>query len=529
MAKTKKKFKNTKVGGILNKIGGIFKVPDSKKLNLGANAGGSLQKQGPTPQIGQNSVVKNVGSTIAGQVKGVKNSNVPAPISSSKFIGPVKPQSKANSSGVSSGVQYGPFQPAYEGPSINTKTGASTYNGSGNSGLLENGSDALNNPATFEAQPSYQPTQTITNRDVTSTTPNLPNSNVIGGNADFYNQYLEPIVPLSEQKVLDEEKTTFDTMLEKYLDVQDEGDNREKTYKDLEEEMQIEEKKRKADEVANRINTINAQAEANQLSLIGQGRGIPEAIIGGQSAQIAREAAIRVLPLSAEYAAAKGDFEYAQDRLDKMYQIRVADIDARTATQTKIIEWSKQFADKDTARKLDKIDEQNRFRQEDQKQLEKYQWEFMGDALKNGQTSLASKFKLLDVNSKTFRQDLLNLRSQLREPAKASGGGSGIGTNSYIVKVGDTGRNIAASLGLTWETLNALNPGVNWDKLRPNQKLNINTGDLPTPKEDNGLTDVQLRQEIRQVISTDEFKQLTKSQKEDYILSQGGDPLDYEY
>ena len=277
------------------------------------------------------------------------------------------------------------------------------------------------------------------NRVITSTTPNLPNSNVIGGNADFYNQYLEPVVPLSQQAVEDQKQSDFDNMLADFMDNQ--APSKEKTYKDLEQEVQLAEKKQKADEIANRISTINAQAEANQLSLIGQGRGIPEAIIGGQSAQIAREAAIRVLPLSAEYAAAKGDFEYAQDRLDKMYQIRVADIDAKTAYQNKIIEYTYNFADKKTQAKLEAIKEQNKLKQEDQKQLEKYQWEFMGDALKNGQTSLASKFKLLDVNSKTFRQDLLNLRSQLREPAKESSGGSLL---KYTVQDGDEPEKIAA-------------------------------------------------------------------------------------
>lgn len=63
----------------------------------------------------------------------------------------------------------------------------------------------------------------------------------------------------------------------------------------------------------NQLNTVVANAQAAQLAVTGQGRGIPETIIGGQQAQIAKEAAIQALPLQAQIAAATGDLTLAQE------------------------------------------------------------------------------------------------------------------------------------------------------------------------------------------------------------------------
>jgi hypothetical protein len=70
---------------------------------------------------------------------------------------------------------------------------------------------------------------------------------------------------------------------------------------------------KEANDLSNQITAINADTEAKKLSLIGQGRGIPEAIIGGQQAKLDREAAIRTMPLTAQYKAAVGLVEAAKE------------------------------------------------------------------------------------------------------------------------------------------------------------------------------------------------------------------------
>ena len=52
------------------------------------------------------------------------------------------------------------------------------------------------------------------------------------------------------------------------------------------------------------------------------------------------------------------------------------------------------------------------------------------------------------------------------EPAVAAPG-------EYVVKPGDSGMKIATSNGVTLGDLQAVNPGVNWNSLKPGQKLKL--------------------------------------------------------
>jgi hypothetical protein len=70
---------------------------------------------------------------------------------------------------------------------------------------------------------------------------------------------------------------------------------------------------KEANDISNQISAINADTESKKLSLIGQGRGIPEAIIGGQQAKLDREAAIKTMPLTAQYKAAVGLVDAAKE------------------------------------------------------------------------------------------------------------------------------------------------------------------------------------------------------------------------
>ncbi len=47
------------------------------------------------------------------------------------------------------------------------------------------------------------------------------------------------------------------------------------------------------------------------------------------------------------------------------------------------------------------------------------------------------------------------------------------GPDEYIVKAGDWGTKIAAAQGVSWSDLQAVNPGVNWNRLAIGQKLKL--------------------------------------------------------
>lgn len=55
--------------------------------------------------------------------------------------------------------------------------------------------------------------------------------------------------------------------------------------------------------------------------------------------------------------------------------------------------------------------------------------------------------------------------------ASKSSGPVTAGPNEYVVRSGDTGTKIASSLGVSVGDLQAVNPGVNWNRLQVGQKI----------------------------------------------------------
>lgn len=94
-----------------------------------------------------------------------------------------------------------------------------------------------------------------------------------------------------------------------------------KLYEKAQREAGLQQKAQEVQNYSSQLNAIQAQAQADQLAVTGQGRGIPEVIIGGQQEQIAKEAAIRALPVAAQLAAAQGNLQLAQQQVDTMFKL----------------------------------------------------------------------------------------------------------------------------------------------------------------------------------------------------------------
>lgn len=125
----------------------------------------------------------------------------------------------------------------------------------------------------------------------------------------------------------------MDVALKKRQEIIGEAPSAEEIYYRRERELGIAEKQKTVNAYQTQLNQIEAEAKAKQLSIEGQGRGIPEVIIGGQQAQIAREAAIKALPVQALLSAAQGNLTFAQQRLDTLARLELQD--AQMAYQTK--------------------------------------------------------------------------------------------------------------------------------------------------------------------------------------------------
>ncbi len=149
--------------------------------------------------------------------------------------------------------------------------------------------------------------------------------------------------------------------LDNYLKAMSETPSAEDIYNSMPEKRAFENAAREEQKYASQINTIVAKSQADQLSTIGQGRGIPEAIIGGQQAQIAREAAIQALPLQALLANAQGNKELAQQQLDTMFKMKMQDAQAQYDYKLKYLGMVYEIADKNEQRRLNEI-----YRKEDQ-------------------------------------------------------------------------------------------------------------------------------------------------------------------
>lgn len=157
------------------------------------------------------------------------------------------------------------------------------------------------------------------------------------------------------------------------------------------------------------INNIVAKAQADQMSLVGQGRGIPEVIIGGQQAQVQREATIKALPLQALLANAQGNLELAQENLNTTFKLRMEDAQNQFDFGVKIIDSVFDAADKQEQRRLDDLKETRKENFQRITDSVNFAQELSSQATQNGDVKTAAKFAAIqqpNPSSKTFAQDL---------------------------------------------------------------------------------------------------------------------------
>jgi len=116
------------------------------------------------------------------------------------------------------------------------------------------------------------------------------------------------------------------------------GDAAEDTRIDraeIEKQAGLREAEREASQIKSEILGIKAEFEAKRQSLIGQGRGIPEVIIGGQQEALDRQEAIKSMPLLARYQIATDNIAAAKETvanfiadeqayLNRVYQQKVS-------------------------------------------------------------------------------------------------------------------------------------------------------------------------------------------------------------
>lgn len=214
--------------------------------------------------------------------------------------------------------------------------------------------------------------------------------------------------------------------LNKLIKSTTEAPNAEAIYKKTEQEAQLAEKQATVNNLSAQIGAITAKANADKLSLEGQGRGVTDVIIGGQQAKIDREAAIQSLPLSAQLAAAQGDLTSARDHVDTLFKIRLQDAQNKVDRKNKIAELVYNYAtDQQKEALVDRRAKENRDFEIQMKNMS-FANDLANTAFANGQSTLGSQFMKIDFTAADGgASQIANLSKGIAVKAKETGGGLG--------------------------------------------------------------------------------------------------------
>lgn len=344
---------------------------------------------------------------------------------------------------------------------------------------------------------------TTTDKNGTVTvTPVEPTAQADGGLGDIFKQYQE----LSNT-------------------LQKDAPSAESIYNKSLKESGLRQYQQEAQNYSSQINAITAKAQADMLSTTGQGRGIPEAIIGGQQAQISKEAAIQALPLQALLANAQGNVELAQSHLDTLFKIRFEDAKTKHEYKTKLLDNAMLVATKKEERQYEAIKLADARKYAEETKNADMIKEIAFSAMKNGApasfiNSLYSAKTFNDAiaikglsNYMTSAADKLDLelkRAQIGATNRSNQPDAPMSTSTkYTLVEGDDPYDIAQNAGITVAQLKAANMGVkDWNNIKPGATLNIPNGAV-----DYSDKQVKVITKLNQDVSTNATYKKTTSMK----------------
>lgn len=297
----------------------------------------------------------------------------------------LKPVAKPNGMTLKPGGMT--LKPGATQSSVKSSRGSSQTNSLGNQTLYQDlgGINTSSNktvaPATLGRQLNSTPTTSVVNaQDIASTQRvTFPTAE------DTFIPTITPIAPLDQQKLdlQNESQNNFQS----YLDSFTPPPSSEAAYNKAQKQAGTLQKQQTVNELTGKLNSIVSQGEANKLSVVGQGRGIPEAILGGQQAQFARETAIQALPVQAQLSAAQGDLEAAEQNLNTLFKIYSDDATNAYNYKKGIKEAIYNFTDKQTQTKLQEIQKKQDREYEQQQADLKTRQSLAIEANKNGASS----------------------------------------------------------------------------------------------------------------------------------------------
>ena len=256
-------------------------------------------------------------------------------------------------------------------------------------------------------------------------TSNVVNTNVLGTQNQKltfpeetipdYSQY----IPTPQEQRVEEAKDETGDALKDYLKSIEDAPSSADAYLKAQRETDILQKQQLVNDLTGQLNGIVNRGQAQQLAQVGQGRGIPEAIIGGIQAQIGRETAIAALPIQAQLSAAQGNLEMANDNLDTLFKIYSEDARNEYEYRKEVKKMVYEYASAAEKRELEKLDKLEERTYQEKQAILKDGKDYAKMAFENGQSTLGAQIMKLDINSPTYSRDLANLVNNIKDPMLA--------------------------------------------------------------------------------------------------------------
>jgi len=290
------------------------------------------------------------------------------------------------------------------------------------------------------------------------------------------NQFVyDPQKSEAENAVAESNATTGSQMSQLLAYLKPEEGQFERAYRDMRAQSGVDQFQRDVNTYSSQLNAIQANADAESLGLEGQGRGVTESIIGGQQAQIRREAAIQALPVQAQLAAAQGNLQMAQQNLDTLFAIKSKDIETernyRSTVVNSLMSWATTSQQNLLNAKLGDI----QARSAEATANLGYIRDLQSQALEYGQPGLITQLANLDPKSKTFNQDVARIQSRLSKPVAG-------GFEAPVVKtINGVDMQWNASTG-KWEAIAGATPGGQ-DSVAQEQKYTSLLNDIAKARE----------------------------------------------
>lgn len=244
------------------------------------------------------------------------------------------------------------------------------------------------------------------------------NASLAGSTGGTYDAAKKQIVP----PVVDTKPKTATDIFTNYMQSQLNDFNDQKTSEDRLKEQQkmLRPKENLVNSLSGQLNAITTNRDAEMLRLEGQGRGVTESIIGGQQAQISREAAIQAMPIQAQLAIAQDDLESARSYASQLFQAQAQDAQARYNFKKELNASIYNFLNDQEKSRLAQTEkaEDRAFAVEQANRGTLKQLAMQ--AMEYGQGALSAEIMKLNPASPTFDADYGDVTSRLRKPVAAA-------------------------------------------------------------------------------------------------------------